>query len=65
LDQFEDRKVLRNNVDQIINRISNSANASQGLFGDLENKIPLKKVEKSTLMERLMMEQEVFKTFVS
>jgi hypothetical protein len=65
LDQFEDRKVLRNNVDQIINRISNSANASQGLFGDLENKIPLKKVEKSTLMERLMMEQEVFKTFIS
>jgi hypothetical protein len=65
LDQFEDRKVLRNNVDQIINWISNSANASQGLFGDLENKIPLKKVEKSTLMERLMMEQEVFKTFVS
>jgi len=35
------------------------------LFGDLENKIPLKKVEKSTLMERLMMEQEVFKTFIS
>jgi hypothetical protein len=65
LDQFEDRKVLRNNVDQIINRISNSANASQGLFGDLENKIPLKKVEKSTLMERLMMEQEVFKSFIS
>jgi len=65
LDQFEDRKVLRNNVDQIINRISNSANASQGLFWDLENKIPLRKVEKSTLMERLMMEQEVFKTFVS
>jgi hypothetical protein len=65
LDQFEDRKVLRNNIDQIINRISNSANASQGLFGDLENKIPLKKVEKSTLMERLMMEQEVFKSFIS
>ena len=65
LDQFEDRKVLRNNVDQIINWISNSANASQGLFWDLENKIPLKKVEKSTLMERLMMEQDVFKSFVS
>jgi hypothetical protein len=35
------------------------------LFGELENKIPLKKVEKSTLMERLLMEQEVFKAFVS
>ena len=65
LDQFEDRKVLWNNVDNIINRISNSANASQWLFWELENKIPLKKVEKSNLMERLMMEQEVFKTFVS
>ena len=65
LDQFEDRKVLRENLDNIVNWISNSANASQGLFWELENKIPLKKVEKSTLMERLMMEQEVFKTFVS
>ena len=65
LDQFEDRKVLWENIDVIINWISNSANASQGLFGELENKISLKKVEKSTLMERLMMEQEVFKTFVS
>ena len=65
LDQFEDRKVLWENLDNIVNWISNSANASQWLFWDLENKIPLKKVEKSTLMERLMMEQEVFKTFVS
>ena len=65
LDQFEDRKVLWENLDNIVNWISNSANASQGLFWELENKIPLKKVEKSTLMERLMMEQEVFKTFVS
>jgi hypothetical protein len=31
----------------------------------MESKIPLKKVESSTLMERLMMEQEVFKTFIS
>ena len=65
LDSFEDRKVLWNNIDAIINWISNSANASQWLFWELENKIPLKKVEKSTLMERLMMEQEVFKTFIS
>jgi len=65
LDWFEDRKVLWNNLDSIINRISNSANASQGLFWDLDNKIPLKKIEKSTLMERLMMEQEVFKSFIS
>lgn len=65
LDDFWDRKMLRQNLDVIIDWISNSANASQWLFWDLENKIPLKKVEESTLMERLMMEQEVFKAFIS
>ena len=65
LDQFNDRKVLWENLDIIVNWISNSANASQWLFWDLENKIPLKNVEKSDLMERLMMEQEVFKAFIS
>ena len=65
LDQFEDRKVLWENVNSIIDWIANSSNASQGLFWELENKIPLKKVEKSTLMDRLMMEQDAFKTFVS
>ena len=65
LDQFNDRKVLWKNLDIIIDWISNSANANQWLFWDLENKIPLKKAEPSHLMERLMMEQEVFKAFVS
>ena len=65
LDDFWDRKMLRKNLDLIIDWISNSANASQWLFWDLENKIPFKSIEESTLMERLMMEQEVFKTFIS
>lgn len=65
LDQFSDRKVLRENVETIINWINNSANANQWLFWDLESRIPLKKIQTSSLMERLMMEQEVFKTFIS
>ena len=65
LDLFEDRKVLRENIESIIDWIANSSNASQWLFWDLENKISFKKAEKSTLMDRLMMEQDVFKTFVS
>ena len=65
LDSFEDRKKLLNNLDIIIDWISNSANASQWLFWELENRIPLKTTENSTLIERLLMEQEVFKTFVS
>lgn len=65
LDQFADRKVLWDNVEIIIDWIANSSNANQWLFWDLENKIPLKKVQPSGLMDRLMMEQEVFKTFIS
>ena len=65
LDRFEDRKVLLNNIEIIIDWISNSANANQWLFWELENKILLKKTGESTLMDRLMMEQEVFKAFIS
>ena len=65
LDAFWDRKMLRENLDIIIDRIANSAHANQWLFWDLESTIPLKKIQPSKLMERLMMEQEVFKTFIS
>ena len=65
LDQFADRKVLWDNVEIIIDWIANSSNANQWLFWELENKVPLKKVQPSGLMDRLMMEQEVFKTFIS
>ena len=65
LDQFADRNILYHNVNTIIDRIANSSNANQWLFWDLENKIPLKQFPESTLMERLKMEQEVFKSFIS
>lgn len=65
LDQFNDRKILLENTEIILDWIRNSAHADQGLFGGMETTIPLKKTTPSTLMERLMMEQEVFKTFVS
>ena len=52
-------------MDVILDWIMNSSKVSQWLFWDMESKIPLRKVEPSTLMERLMMEQEVFKTFIS
>lgn len=65
LDRFADRKVLRNNLEVIQDWIKTSANADQGLFGGMETVIPLKSVTPATHMENLMMEQEVFKTFVS
>jgi hypothetical protein len=65
LDQFYDRKILRDSTEVIIDRIKTSANADQGLFGGMETFIALKKTNPSTLMERLMMEQEVFKAFIS
>jgi hypothetical protein len=65
LDQFKDRKILWDNVELIMDRIKTSANADQGLFGGMETFISLKQTSPSTLMERLMMEQEVFKAFIS
>ncbi|MDR2190946.1 MAG: hypothetical protein LBP53_07435 [Candidatus Peribacteria bacterium] len=65
LDQFNDRKVLLDNLEGILDWVKNSANADQGLFGGMETSISLKKAVPSSLMERLMMEQEVFKAFIS
>ncbi len=65
LDSFADRKVLWGNVEVIQDWIKTSANADQGLFGGLETVIPLKRVDPASHMQKIMMEQEVFKTFVS
>lgn len=65
LDTFEDRKVLLDNLEGILDWVKNSANADQGLFGGMETQIALKQTHPSSLMERLMMEQEVFKSFIS
>jgi DNA polymerase III alpha subunit len=66
LDQFNDRKILLDNLETIMDWIKNAANADQGLFGGMESSISLKSTGASShLMERLMMEQEVLKSFVS
>ena len=65
LDQVKDRKIILDNVEIVLEWIKSSANADQGLFWDLQSYIVFKKQTPSTLMERLMMEQEVFSCFLS
>jgi DNA polymerase III alpha subunit len=67
LDMFEDRKVLLANTETLIERSKSSQSTDAGLFGMMEmvTKVTLKPAEKSTMMERLMLEYEVFKVFVS
>ena len=67
LDQYNDRKVLLENVDVLIDWTKNISHADFWLFGwmGIDTKIALKKVEPSNHMEKLMMEQEVLKVFVS
>lgn len=64
-DSLQDRKILLENIEIILEWIKSAANADQWLFGGLATSIPFKKNEKSTLMERLLMEQEVFECFLS
>jgi DNA polymerase III alpha subunit len=67
LDNFNDRKVLLENVDVLIDWTKNISHADFWLFGWMwiDTKIALKKVEPSNHMQKLMMEQEVLKVFVS
>ena len=67
LDQFADRKILLENSNQLIDRSKNISQSDFGLFGgeDLNTDIQLKETTPSTLIERLEMEQEVLKSFVS
>ncbi|MFC2696297.1 MAG: hypothetical protein ACFN4U_04660, partial [Candidatus Absconditicoccaceae bacterium] len=67
LDSFGDRNVLLENTQTLIDRSKTIPNADFGLFGGLgvDTSIQLKQVKPSNLMERLMMEQEVLKAFVS
>lgn len=66
-DDFADRGVLLANTDTIFERAKKSKDTNVGLFGMMEmsTKMTLKPVAESTMMERLMMEYEVFKVFVS
>lgn len=67
LDAFEDRKILLENIQTLLDRSKTITNADFGLFGGMgvDTSIHLKRGEKSDLMGRLMMEQEVLKAFVS
>lgn len=67
LDEFEDRKVLLANTETLLERAKSSKTTSAGLFGmtEMATKITLKAETKSTMMERLMLEYDVFKVFVS
>ncbi len=67
LDDFEDRKILLANTETLLERAKSSKTTSSWLFGmmDMATKITLKSETKSTMMERLFMEYEVFKVFVS
>lgn len=67
LDTFADRKTLWNNVSTLLERAKNTQTAAGGLFGNetITTKLELKQADPITHMEKLMMEQEAFKTFVS
>lgn len=67
LDSFGDRNVLLENTQTLIDRSKTIPNADFWLFWGLgvDTSIQLKQVKPSNLMERLMMEQEVLKAFVS
>ncbi|HKL43984.1 MAG TPA: DNA polymerase III subunit alpha, partial [Candidatus Absconditabacterales bacterium] len=67
LDNFFDRNTLLNNIKFLLERSKSSQNMSMGLFGGDETttKISFNKIEGTSFEEKLMMEQDVFKSFVS
>ncbi len=67
LDDFDDRKVLLANTETLLERAKKSKDSGAWLFGMMEmaTKITLKPVPEATMMERLLLEYEVFKVFVS
>jgi len=66
-DEFGDRGMLLANGETILERAKKSKDSWSGLFGMMEmsTKMTLKPTPPTTMMERLMMEYEVFKVFVS
>jgi len=66
-DNFGDRGVLLANSETILEWAKKSKDAGGGLFGMMEmsTKITFKPWPTTTMMERLMLEYEVFKVFVS
>ena len=66
-DDFGDRGILLANSETILEWAKKSKDSDTGLFGMMEmsTKMTLKPGPTTTMMERLMMEYEVFKVFVS
>lgn len=67
LDIFEDRKTLWGSVNYLLDWSKSSQTMDQWLFGasDVSSQIVFQKKYTSTLMERLLMENDVFKCFIS
>jgi len=66
-DDFGDRNTLLLNVETILERAKKSKDSGWWLFGmmEMDTKMTLKIWPTTTMMERLMLEYEVFKVFVS
>lgn len=67
LDDFYDRGTLLQNTEYILDRTKWSQNLDQWLFWmeTMITKLDIKNPQVTPMMDRLMMEQEVFKSFVS
>lgn len=69
LDEVEDRKTVLNNMDIVLDRVKNSSNnnGSMWLFDmwNIATWLTFKEKFNTTLLEKLLFEFEIFKTFVS
>lgn len=67
LDEFGDRKTMLENIETLLQWAKSSQQMGGGLFGmtDVQTKITYKTTHQTSFMEKLMMDQEVFKSFVS
>ncbi len=67
LDEFWDRKTMLENIELLLQRTKSSQQMWWWLFGmtDIQTKITYKNTHKTSFMEKLLMDQDVFKTFVS
>ncbi|HRX64039.1 MAG TPA: DNA polymerase III subunit alpha [Candidatus Absconditabacterales bacterium] len=67
LDEFFDRNTLLSNIKFLLERSKSSQKMSTGLFGmdETTSKISFSKTYQTSFEEKLMMEQDVFKCFIS
>lgn len=67
LDSMWDRKTMLENIDTILERSKKSKDNTWWLFGmmEMDTNITFKKILETSMMDKLMMEQEVLRSFVS